>query len=450
MQAAGEAAGDPFAALPTALALSIFALVPPAERLACASVCRAWRATLDDAAAWLHLDLDVRCDDNADYDGSATASLSAVPQLALLRRAAARAAGGLRTLRLACGGDAGDALRAVVAANAASLRQVSLFSRWAEHGHTACALEALLAASPLRLLEADVLCARGSQAVSVLRNEAPFGPLRIRSLVVYCRSVSALAPALAAHASLRSVSLTGASLATPADALPLDAIVDAALSLRLPRLALRDCALAPCGAPALARLLAGGALTELCIMSSTDDDLQNGFVAHALLDAPAAAVLGAALRANGSLTSLSLNAVGLFRAAGGGDGAAAAALLSALLAHSSLRALDLSWNRARPDDVGNASVARALGALVAEDARALQALRLRGCRLGDAVLGPLVDALARNTHLRVLELSGNGLSGEFMSSRLLAAVRANASLRALSACGELHACEAEALVRARA
>ena len=53
-------------------------------------------------------------------------------------------------------------------------------------------------------------------------------------------------------------------------------------------------------------------------------------------------------------------------------------------------------------------------------------------------------------HLRALELSGNGLSGEFACSRLLAAVRANASLRALSACGELHACEAEALVRARA
>lgn len=59
---------------------------------------------------------------------------------------------------------------------------------------------------------------------------------------------------------------------------------------------------------------------------------------------------------------------------------------------------------------------------------------MSGCALDDAGLGPLVDALPRNTHLRSLNLDANGMSATFMYGRLWPAVTANASLRELN-CG---------------
>jgi hypothetical protein len=85
------------------------------------------------------------------------------------------------------------------------------------------------------------------------------------------------------------VTLQDAPLHMPA---VLDAVVDAALAGPLQRVALHSCGLSPASAPALARLLSCDALTFL--------DCSD----HALLDAPAAAVLAAALRANATLTSL--------------------------------------------------------------------------------------------------------------------------------------------------
>ncbi len=56
------------------------------------------------------------------------------------------------------------------------------------------------------------------------------------------------------------------------------------------------------------------------------------------------------------------------------------------------------------------------------------------CHLGDPALGPLVDALPRNTHLCSLDIARNGgISEAFAAQRLLPAVRANASLRELRA-----------------
>ncbi len=71
--------------------------------------------------------------------------------------------------------------------------------------------------------------------------------------------------------------------------------------------------------------------------------------------------------------------------------------------------------------------------LVAADAPAFEALQLSWCRLGDAGLGPLVDALPRNSHLCQLNIKGNGRSAAFAAQRLLPAVRANASIRDLAA-----------------
>ncbi len=54
--------GDPFAALPHAVALRVFGGVPVEQRLRSAEVCRGWYATLSDAALWTELDLRRRCD----------------------------------------------------------------------------------------------------------------------------------------------------------------------------------------------------------------------------------------------------------------------------------------------------------------------------------------------------------------------------------------------------
>ena len=73
--------------LPIPLALQILALVPASDRLRCAEVSRAWRDAVATPSLWWHLDL---------------TSWGGMPQHfspALLRVAAAKARGGLLTLR---------------------------------------------------------------------------------------------------------------------------------------------------------------------------------------------------------------------------------------------------------------------------------------------------------------------------------------------------------------
>jgi hypothetical protein len=251
--------------------------------------------------------------------------------------------------------------------------------------------------------------------------------------------VLALASDLAAHTCLTEVRLDRAPLGTLA---ALDAVVDAALALRLPSLWLADCHVTPASVPALARLINGGALTEL--------NVWNGM--QQLLDQPAAALIADALRANSTLTSLKLQFCGFWQ-----DAAVATLVLDALTAHRSLRTLDLNANTIEAGDQAPA-LGAALGALVAANAPALHKLQLSGIARHEAgllALGPLVDALPLNTHLRTLNLDYNNWTNDFARDRLLPAVRANTSLQHLSVQqrqdapvnGFLH--EAKALVAAR-
>jgi hypothetical protein len=73
-----------------------------------------------------------------------------------------------------------------------------------------------------------------------------------------------------------------------------------------------------------------------------------------------------------------------------------------------------------------------LGALVAAHAPALKVLAVPRCALGDEGLGPLVDALAANTHLRELDCSNNGISETFVLNRLQPALLDGTSLRCLT------------------
>ena len=75
---------------------------------------------------------------------------------------------------------------------------------------------------------------------------------------------------------------------------------------------------------------------------------------------------------------------------------------------------------------------RALCALVEADSPALRELRIFDESLSDEVLAPLLDALAHNTHLRVLDFgTGSAISQALTTERLLPAVRAAAALRVL-------------------
>jgi hypothetical protein len=429
------ACGDPFAALPHALALAIFSRLTVEQRLRCIEVCRGWRATLADHAAWMQLDL-------TRADGSACSE-------ALLRAATSRAGGQLRSLRLTYRRAMQAGVCAVAAANAATLQELRLTAPADAFAEERCGIrdsEELLRAAPqLRVLEADAFCV-AAHAHQVLRNEPPFGPLRVQHLEAYhgenADAIIALAADMAAHEWLAGVSLHDVPLGAP-DAL--DAVVDAALERRLSAVTFRFCEISPASAPALSRLLAGNALAELCIMTD---------FRYLLLDAPAAVLLANALRANTTLTSLSLVG-GLWN-----DDAAAAELLRALTAHPRLRLLDVSGHRppyagfdgSQEADLPEAGAA--LSALLA-NAPALQTLDIGWCGLGDAQMGPVVEALRHNTHLTKLDCRANAMSEAFARNELLPAVRANTSLRELAAAAIIGADEgaaareAEALVAAR-
>jgi hypothetical protein len=422
-----EVAGDPFAALPHALALAIFSRLTVEQRLRCIEVCRGWRATLADHNAWMQLDL-------TRADGSACSE-------ALLRAATSRAGGQLRSLRLACGDALQDSLCAATAASRATLQELRIIALAPCDERSVEDLEVLRRAAPqLRALEADVYCDNAAQAQRVLQSEPPFGMLRVRHVTVSAHAdaadaVLALAADVAAHAWLASVGLHGARLDAPA---ALDAVVDAALARRLSSVTLNFCRLLPASAPTLTRLLGCNTLAELCISNGT----------RQLLDAPAAALLANALRANTTLTALTLDSIQLWH-----DAAAAAELVGALTGHLRLRLLALPWNGPDTGGLEAAEAGAALAALLLANAPALQTLDIRRSHLGDEGMRPVVEALRHNTHLRTLDCSGNELTEAFARDKLLPAVRANAGLRKLVAAvaeDEVAAREAEALVAARA
>jgi hypothetical protein len=423
LEAAAAPAGDPFATLPHALALALFALLPVDQRLRCAEVCPAWRAMLSDVSLWLRLDL-------SPAGGVARATD------ALVRAAAARAAGGLRALDLTdCVDITQGAMRSVAAENAGALVELRMAAACCVRFVSMQQLEALLHAAPLlRVLEADADCGSAEDARRVLRNEAPFRPLRVHSMYVSglyvsgvyvpgfadAAAVRSCAEDAAAHASLTGLAVSNAPLNEPD---LLDAIVDLALHCRLTYLVLHECGLSPASAPALARLVGGSALSTLALCNHEPAE-------HPLLDEPAALLLGNALRANTTLTSATFKCMELFN-----DAAAVTTLLGALTAHPSLQKLDLSYNYSddEADDHAPAALTAAgaaLGTLVAANAPALRELRLQESCLTDAGLGPLVDALQGNTHLRVLVFGGNAITGAFERERLLPAVRANPWLEA--------------------
>jgi hypothetical protein len=426
VMAAAQHAAPALAPLPHALVLHILSLLPVGARLLCAAVCRSWRAALEERSLWIRLDL-----------SASGVSPKRVVTGALLHAAATRARGELVALDLRGCNISVDALLAV--ANGAALREFRTYIGHVGYSEPLLtALEALLRTAPrLTVCDADVVCHEFAHARCVLRNEPPFALLHVHSFAFYPTesvrdeaALVALAADLTSHAHLRRMELRHAPLNIAA---ALDAVVDAALTRQLTSVTFTFCELSPESAPALARLIGGGALAEL--------EIEGG---RALLDAPAALALGNALRASSTLTVLTLRQARLWL-----NPAAATTLLGALTGHPSLRSLDIYCNQVSP--AGQEEAGAALGALVAANAPALQELNLHECDLGDAGLRPLFDALPANAHLRKLDCTHNELSDAFVRNALLPAVRANASLRKLKTGRASHeAHEAMSLVQRRA
>jgi hypothetical protein len=344
-----------FAVLPRALLQEVLAKLPPCDALACMAVRKSWRAALAESAMWQHAALRDDGDDGGARGAAVTEAL-----LRCCATLAARSCGGLRTLSVSTASTrlSLEALREVVGANAETLRELTAWF-YSSDTYPHCAspatltpadVEHLLRAAPcLTALRASVACDGAAQACALLRNEAPFGRLRLVSLrVTWWRprggsdaaaaaaaaaeaELLDLSAAMGAHEALRCVKLHDAPLHTRA---ALDAVVDAALARHIEKLRLVNCRLSPASAPALARLLRGGALAEL--------DICNGYLT--LLDAPAAQLLADALRCEGARTldRMSLRSCRLWPSAA--DAAHAAVVLDALAAHPSVSDVQLCGN----------------------------------------------------------------------------------------------------------
>ena len=175
-------------------------------------------------------------------------------------------------------------LHAAVLSNAASLVKLRAHSPM-YHAFDVDEVRALLIAAPsLQQFELRVRCfnmqeTRGLQeARAMLRNEAPYGSVRLRDIHLFDpvswtsgqAGVTVFCADLRRHVSLEGLSLACAPVHT---AEAMSALVDACIALRLRSLRLINCELQRAVLPVLTRLVAAGALRELYISSISDEDL---------------------------------------------------------------------------------------------------------------------------------------------------------------------------------
>lgn len=462
-----------FASLPRALAVCVFAFLPIDERMRCAEVCPLWRDHVSEPRLWTHLDFarlgdpsHLRGDSEDILDDRVDRTACERKSDGILRAAAARAAaaGGLCTLDVSRLHPTHGALVEVMTAHAATLREVRVGGTRPWRMCAGCVeyadeaeVGALLAAAPrLEVLSVAVECTTNEGALSLLRAAAePASPLQLPMMHVdvpvfstpETDTVVLLARAIGSHPHLQQLVLDTGSVR---DARALDALADA---LAEPQSQLRQLnLLSGCGVMrlpdigALAALLhRRTSLTGLSIQGESDD--------WPPLDPRATALLAAALRANRTLTSVTLSSVKLWRCGGVG----AKKLVAALAGHPSLRRLDLSYNDVarvvgsdgdNSDDSLNDSddnendafcpaaqtrAGLALGALVAINARTFTSLNVSGTPLGNKGMAPLMLAVRGNTHLRELDCCMVRMSSRFAKKSFLPAVAGNVSLRKLSA-----------------
>jgi hypothetical protein len=167
--------------LPHAVLQVVFAQLPVDLRARCSCVCRGWRDALAERSLWTRLDV------------SRTSGITFAVTDAFLRGAAARAGGALQSVDVSgCHVVSHEALLAVAAANAATLREVHgcnsaffLFYLELQAVRTLERAEALLRAAPqLRVYDADLECDSVADARRAIRAEGLLAPLHVHALRV--------------------------------------------------------------------------------------------------------------------------------------------------------------------------------------------------------------------------------------------------------------------------
>ena len=158
-------------------------------------------------------------------------------------------------------------------------------------------------------------------------------------------------------------------------------------------------------------MLRDGTLPSLSFVLARDRDTTP------LFNAAGALIVANALRANKTLTALSFGSCGLLV-----DTAAAVTILGALVGHPNLTSLVIDLESAEYYTPVPVALVTALAALIAADAPALRRLRLMEFEFNDLTIAPVVNALAENHHLRVLDFTFPGLSADFTRERLAPAL----------------------------
>ena len=376
----------------------------------CATVCRGWHRTLDDVTLWARLDL-------SPASGVASARVTDV----VLSGAAAKARGGLTSLCVCrCRLLTHDALLKFVTDNAGALTELRACRNWWRL--TAENVEALLGVAPLlRVCHADVQTT-SVEARRLLRNEPPFGRLRLHELCVTAPwpggeadVVAVAADVKASASSLSELYLVNAPLNGGLRAL--DAVVDAALACRLTSVHIGTSPLSAASVPALVRLLSGSALNSLFL-----EDTGNAPLLVRRGPLSSAAGCGAAREQHAHRAGL-VAGQHVARRRRRKDAASSAG------GAPQRETLMVGWqHRARCGTRACGCVARSADC----SKRASAAHDVSVCALGDEGLGPLVDALPANTHLRDLRCRGNDMSDAFALQRLRPALLANTSLHKLT------------------
>ncbi len=195
--AARRVAPTPLDVLPPAVAQHIFSLLPVDARLRAAAVCRSWRALLAERSLWTRLDL--------------SAVRPFLSRDGILGVAAARAGGHLEVIRLPeWTWNIHHPLLKVLDANARTMRELTLLrSRgWASAPDSSDVAALLRAAPELRLLEINDVECHGAAALSVLRQDTPFEPMRLTCIAMESADLvdwSALRFGLGGHTALEVV-----------------------------------------------------------------------------------------------------------------------------------------------------------------------------------------------------------------------------------------------------
>jgi hypothetical protein len=279
-------------------------------------------------------------------------------------------------------------------------------------------VDSLLAAAPrLQTLQCDVK-GEPEEMLPLLQKESPTYECLCVTIATVEQSeenelvevdVLPLAAAAATHEGLQGLAL----YFIPLSVAQLTAIVDAVVQRQMHFVQLFRCSLGAEHLPQLARLVASPSLRILGVYSND----------YPVIAGDGVPAFCAALRAF-ILRHLILCRVRLFDSLPD-----ALAVLDALTGHRSIEELGLAVNRA-PSPDAQLAVGEALGRLVAADS-SLTSLDLDECNLGDVGVGPLFAALAQNTAIRTMLLTGTGISRECARDVVLPAVRANTSLREL-------------------